>query len=261
MQFGAMFFFILLLSSVYWKMDLGPHGIQNRVGAFFLLVMMCMFSNISALELFIQERAIYLNERANGCYRPGAYFWAKSLCDVVPLRVLPGVIFSACVYKMMGLRSGVEHFALFTTTVLLTMLCAASMCLVLSSWIPVFAVANLAVALLFILFMVTGGILINFSQLPSWLLPFKYVSVFRYAMEVLSVNELHGLTFTCGGHGGGASGGGGGAPGVCLTRGDDYLLVQGYPKYEDLWQNLLVLVAVFAGCMCFTYWSLRKMKL
>lgn len=41
MQFGAMFFFVLLIGSIYWKMDAGPTGLQNRVGAFFLLVRAC----------------------------------------------------------------------------------------------------------------------------------------------------------------------------------------------------------------------------
>jgi hypothetical protein len=30
---------------------------------------MAMFSNLSALELFIQERAVYVHEKANGMYR------------------------------------------------------------------------------------------------------------------------------------------------------------------------------------------------
>jgi hypothetical protein len=38
MQFGAMFFFIALIGGIYWRMDTGPTGLQNRVGAFFLLV-------------------------------------------------------------------------------------------------------------------------------------------------------------------------------------------------------------------------------
>lgn len=38
MQFGAMFFFVALIGGIYWKMDTGPTGLQNRVGAFFLLV-------------------------------------------------------------------------------------------------------------------------------------------------------------------------------------------------------------------------------
>ena len=43
MQFSAMFFFIALIGGIYWKMDLGPQGLQNRIGAFFILIMMCMF--------------------------------------------------------------------------------------------------------------------------------------------------------------------------------------------------------------------------
>lgn len=34
-----------------------------------------MFSNLSALELFIQERAVYVHEKANGMYRCVALVW------------------------------------------------------------------------------------------------------------------------------------------------------------------------------------------
>jgi hypothetical protein len=43
MQFSAMLFFVALIGGIYWKMDLGPQGLQNRIGAFFILIMMCMF--------------------------------------------------------------------------------------------------------------------------------------------------------------------------------------------------------------------------
>lgn len=38
-------------------------------GAFFLLVMIFTFSNISVLELFLDERALYLVEKSAGYYR------------------------------------------------------------------------------------------------------------------------------------------------------------------------------------------------
>ena len=112
--------------------------------------------------------------------------------------------------------------------------------------------ANLGVALIFILFLITGGVLINFEQLPSWLLPFKYVSIFRYAMEVLSVNELSGLVFECPE----------GSPAGCVgATGDGYLALQQYPRYEDLWINLLAIAGIFVGCMALTFVSLRRIKL
>ena len=153
-------------------------------------------------------------------------------------------------------------------------------------------------ALVFILFMTTGGILINFSQLPAWLLPFKYISIFRYAMEVMSVNELHGLSFECAGVGcvryvpNGWVGGWVDWVWVALPvlaahvspisfkihlsptihpptylliqyrgDGDNYLAMQGYPQYEDLWLNLLVILGVFVGCMGLTFLSLRRIQL
>lgn len=120
-----------------------------------------------------------------------------------------------------------------------------------SSWIPIFAVANLGVALIFILFLITGGVLINFEQLPSWLLPFKYVSIFRYAMEILSVNELSGLVFECPE---------GSPPGCVGATGDGYLALQQYPRYEDLWINFLAITAIFVLCMALTFVSLRRIK-
>lgn len=38
-------------------------------GAFFLLVMIFTFSNISVLELFLDDRALYLVEKSAGYYR------------------------------------------------------------------------------------------------------------------------------------------------------------------------------------------------
>jgi hypothetical protein len=43
-----------------------------------------------------------------------------------------------------------------------------ALCLMMSSAVPIFAVANLGVALLLIIMMASSGVLINFEQLPVW---------------------------------------------------------------------------------------------
>ena len=45
---------------------------------------------------------VYRHEHANGYYRVSVYFVAKILFDLVPLRVIPAIPFSAIVYYMMG---------------------------------------------------------------------------------------------------------------------------------------------------------------
>ena len=132
----------------------------------------------------------------------------------------------------------------------MTMLTSAALCLLMSSLVPIFAVANLGVALIFILFMVTGGTLVNFNQLPSWLVPLKNISIFRYAMEVLTVNELSGLEFDCGAN-----------TAACVSSGDAYLQLQKYPAMEDLWQNILIIASMFVVYMGLTYVVLRRLRL
>lgn len=124
------------------------------------------------------------------------------MCDIIPLRLLPSLIFCGAIYPMLGLRSGAEHWGLFTATYILSMLTASvrassflclvtgldgcyyqrrvslshnthqhnqqALCLAASSAVPIFAVANLLVALLYILMMTSAGVLINFEQLPKW---------------------------------------------------------------------------------------------
>jgi len=42
------------------------------------------------------------NERANGYYRVSAYFFAMVFCDLIPKRIAPVTLFTACVYFLTG---------------------------------------------------------------------------------------------------------------------------------------------------------------
>jgi ATP-binding cassette, subfamily G (WHITE), member 2 len=43
-----------------------------------------------------------------GYYKTSAYFMSKLLCDMIPVRVIPTIIFAAIVYFMVGYQ--VTHF-------------------------------------------------------------------------------------------------------------------------------------------------------
>lgn len=42
------------------------------------------------------------HENVSGYYRVSAYFLAKVFCDVIPLRMIPVILFSVIVYFMFG---------------------------------------------------------------------------------------------------------------------------------------------------------------
>uniref|UniRef100_A0A1X7TD86 ABC-2 type transporter transmembrane domain-containing protein n=1 Tax=Amphimedon queenslandica TaxID=400682 RepID=A0A1X7TD86_AMPQE len=67
-----------------------------------------IFGNLSAIDLFIRQKHIFIHENASGFYRISSYFIAKVLCDIIPMRILPLCIFASVTYFMMG-RKGREE--------------------------------------------------------------------------------------------------------------------------------------------------------
>jgi len=246
-----MIIFGVIVGAIYYQLKKDEHGIQNRVGVFFFLVMNMIFGNLSAVELFIKERPIFIHESASGYYRISVYFLAKVICDLIPLRLVPIAGFSAIVYFMTGLDTDVTKFLIFTLTLLLTSLCACGVAFFVSACVRTFAIANLLIALPYVFMMVFGGVLVNLNSVLDWLSWIKYVSIFRYAIESLEINELHGMNFTCPRN---AS-----VFGQCVSRGDEYLASQGI-SVSDLWYNEIALASMTVILMTFAYIALRLIK-
>lgn len=248
MQLVVTVIFAVIVGAIYYQLKKDENGIQNRVGAFFFLVMNMIFGNLSAVELFIKERPIFIHECASGYYRISVYFLAKVLCDVIPLRLVPITVFSLIAYFMIGLDHGIDKFFIFTLTLLLASLCASSVAFLVSACVRTFAIANLLVGLPYVFMMVFGGVLINLKSVLSWLAWIKYISIFRYAIESLEINELHNMEFSCPRN-----------TTNCLRFGDQYLKLQGV-NVDDLWYNELALAVMTVIIMGFAYIALRLIK-
>ncbi|XP_014880311.1 broad substrate specificity ATP-binding cassette transporter ABCG2b isoform X2 [Poecilia latipinna] len=105
-------FFAILVGLIYFQMPLTlPEGLQNRSGAFFFLIINMVFGNLSAVELFINERAIFIHENSSGYYRTSVYFLSKIFADLIPNRIIPILVFSAIAYYMMdaGVLKSSDH--------------------------------------------------------------------------------------------------------------------------------------------------------
>ncbi|EDO42968.1 predicted protein [Nematostella vectensis] len=183
-QMFTMVIFAVIVGAIYYNQTDGPSGLQNRVGAFFFIVMNMVFGNLSAVELFIKERKIFMHESAGGYYRVSAYFLAKVLCDIIPMRLIPISGFSAIVYFMIGFKREVLKFFIFLLTLVLTSLCACGLSFFVSASVETFAIANLLIALPYVFMMVFSGVLVNLGSVGAWLSWIKYISIFRYAVEV-----------------------------------------------------------------------------
>lgn len=82
---------------------------QDRCGSLFFMCMYLSLMSLSSLPLWRDDRLVFMKERAAGAYGTAAYFMAVVLFDVLPLRVLPPLLFTLTSYSMIGLRAGGSH--------------------------------------------------------------------------------------------------------------------------------------------------------
>ena len=129
----------IFVGSLYFNTDRTlQNGIKNRLGAIFFIVSNQVFLNLSALELFIKERTLFIHENASGYYPTGVYFISKLLCDILPLRSIPSVLFSLIAYFMIQFQRTVAKFFIFLLSIFATAVCASSICFFISASVESF---------------------------------------------------------------------------------------------------------------------------
>ena len=125
-------------------------GVQNRLGAIFFIVVNQVFSTMTAIEPLLQERALFLHviascitkiidtffifqEYASGYYRIRTFFIAKLMCDLLPLRAIPAMLFSIIAYLMTGLNRTGGQFFIFLVTIFMASVFGAAVCFFIST--------------------------------------------------------------------------------------------------------------------------------
>lgn len=246
--------FAVLVGLIYLQVDKSQDtGVKNRMGAIFFIVTNQVMSNLSAIELFLKERILFIHENASGFYNVSTYFVAKLLCDLIPLRIVPSIIFSSIVYFMIGFQSVAEKFFIFFLAIFLTTISGSAFCFFLSASVEIFGIANLIAAMVFVLMMVFGGFLVEISSVVQFLSWIKWVSIFRYSTNILNINEFDGLTL-CSNELNRTN---------CNIPGQSIIKNVAHIEFEnqwDLWKNFLALALMTIGFLVLAYLQLYRMK-
>ncbi|KAL3066717.1 hypothetical protein OYC64_016625 [Pagothenia borchgrevinki] len=246
-QLALNIFFALLVGLIYYQIPLTlPEAIQNRSGAFFFLIINMVFGNLSAVELFINERAIFIHENSSGYYRTSVYFLSKIFADLIPNRMIPIFIFSAIAYFMMGLKPSFVAFLCFALTMSLVSLAGVGLAFLVSASVSSFAMANILIALPFVFMMVFGGFLVNLNSMLIWLSWLKWISIFKYGLNAAFINEMSGQFFYSNN---------------TKIPGEVFLESQGidYSTW-GFWQNQVALLGIVLVCMVLAYVQLRRIN-
>uniref|UniRef100_A0A8D3CHM4 ABC transporter domain-containing protein n=1 Tax=Scophthalmus maximus TaxID=52904 RepID=A0A8D3CHM4_SCOMX len=243
-QLALNIFFAILVGLIYYQMPLTlPEALQNRSGAFFFLIINMVFGNLSAVELFINERAIFIHENSSGYYRTSVYFLSKIFADLIPNRIIPIFVFSAIAYYMMGLKPAFEAFLCFALTMSLVSLAGVGLAFLVSASVSSFAMANILIALPFVFMMVFGGFLVNLNSMLSWLSWLKWIN--RWARAAF-INEMKGQLFYSN---------------QTIIPGELFLKSQGIDySVWGFWQNQVALLGIVIVSMFLAYVQLRRIN-
>uniref|UniRef100_A0A8C1XXS2 ATP-binding cassette, sub-family G (WHITE), member 2a n=1 Tax=Cyprinus carpio TaxID=7962 RepID=A0A8C1XXS2_CYPCA len=253
-QIGVMIFLALVVGAIFFGVKDNMSGIQNRMGALFFITSNQCFSSMSSAELFITERKLFVHEYISGYYRVSVYFLSKVLSDILTLRTIPAIIFSCVVYWMIGLKASAEAFFIFMFSIILVSYTATSMTLAISADQTVVGIANIVINMIFVFMMIFSGLLVNLPSVADWLNWLKYLSIPRYGLVAVEINEFIGLTLCDMRNTSGLE------MQVCTT-GEEFLSEQGitYSTW-GLWQNHLALGIMTLIFLIIAYLKLRFIK-
>lgn len=186
----------VLCGYLYFHVENDISGFQNRLGLFFFLLSVFGFSTLTTVSLFGRERVIFMRERSNGYYDPLAYYMAKVLLDIVPLRIGPPLLLGLILYPLVGLNLNDGAPFMFLLILALFNLSAATVMLVIGILVADFSVASLIGCMVNLFGILFAGLFLNQNSMPSGSAWVKYLSIYHYAYEALSVNEVKYLTLT-----------------------------------------------------------------
>ncbi|KAL3996597.1 un [Sarotherodon galilaeus] len=249
-QLGVNVFLALIVGAIFFGVKDDQSGIQNRMGALFFITTNQCFSTVSAAELFITERKLFVHEYISGYYRVSVYFLSKILSDIA-LRTVTSVIFSCVVYFLIGLKSTAEAFFVFMLTVTLVAYTATAMTMAISADQSVVALANILMTITFVFMMIFSGLLVNLPSTKDWLAWLKYFSIPRYGLAALKINEFVGLRFCEEVV----------IPNSNICTGEQYLEYLGidYTSW-GLWENHVALTVMMIIFLIIAYLKLRFIK-
>ena len=161
----------IMMGTVWLRLPLTQSSIQPFTNAIFFGSAFMSFMAVAYVPAFLEDRANFIEERANGLYGPTPFIIANFLIGL-PYLFFISVTFSLIAYFLSNFRPTGAAFFTWVMWLFLDLLAAESLVVLISSIFPVFVIALALTAFANGLWMSVGGFLVS----PSILNPFwKYV--------------------------------------------------------------------------------------
>lgn len=189
----------ILMGTVFLRLNTSQSDIQPFINAIFFGSAFMSFMAVAYVPAFLEDRATFAKERANGLCGPLAFTIANFLIGL-PYLFIIALLFSVVEYWLTNFRPDAKAFWMWVLWLFLDLLAAESLIVLVSSIFPVFVVALAVAAFANGLWMCVDGFLVPMSTLNVfWKYVFHYIDYQAYVFQGMLVNEFEYRTFDCAG--------------------------------------------------------------
>ncbi|KAJ1323031.1 ATP-binding cassette subfamily G (WHITE) member 2 [Microdochium nivale] len=187
----------IMMGTVWLRLSPSQGNIQSFINAIFFGGAFMSFMAVAYIPAFLEDRALYVKERANGLYGPTSFLIANFITGV-PYLFLISVLFSVVAYWLANFNPTADAFLTWVMWLFLDLIAAESLVVLISSLVPNFVVALAATAFANGLWMCTGGFLVPPQTLnPFWRYVFHFIDYQAYVFQGMMVNEFGSRSYSC----------------------------------------------------------------
>ncbi|KAJ6090362.1 hypothetical protein N7486_009177 [Penicillium sp. IBT 16267x] len=177
---------------------MGTDYIQPFINAIFFGSAFMSFMAVAYVPAFLEDRANFAKERANGLYGATPFMISNFLIGL-PFLFLISILFSIVSYWLSNFQPTAVAFFTWVMWIFLDLLAAESLVVFVTAIFPNFVIALALVAFANGLWMSVGGFLVTPTILnPFWKYVFHYIDYQAYVFQGMMVNEFSERTYSCG---------------------------------------------------------------
>ncbi|CAI7657280.1 unnamed protein product [Penicillium pancosmium] len=188
----------IMMGTVWLRLQPTQESIQPFVNAIFFGSAFMSFMAVAYVPAFLEDRANFAKERANGLYGATPFIISNFLIGL-PFLFLIALLFSVISYWLSNFQPTGQAFMTWVMWLFLDLVAAESLVVFVTAIFPNFVIALALVAFANGLWMSVGGFLVTPTILnPFWKYVFHYIDYQAYVFQGMMVNEFSDRIYTCG---------------------------------------------------------------
>ncbi|KAL4791564.1 P-loop containing nucleoside triphosphate hydrolase protein [Aspergillus venezuelensis] len=187
----------IMMGTVWLRLKTEQEHIQPFINAIFFGSAFMSFMAVAYVPAFLEDRATYTKERANGLYGSLPFLISNFIIGL-PFLFLISTLTSLITYFLSNFRPTATAFFTWVMWLFLDLVAAESLVVLVTSLFPNFVIALALVAFANGLWMCVGGFLVSTTILnPFWKYVFHYIDYQAYVFQGMMANEFAERVYDC----------------------------------------------------------------